>query len=62
MEEWDEPNFQLRHNPDRRIRCRGRDVTSRIHNEIDWAQTHARQQYQAQDGARPSTQGSASHR
>ncbi|KAL8524178.1 hypothetical protein ACS0TY_013953 [Phlomoides rotata] len=39
MEEWDEPNFQLRHNPERRIRRRGRDVTSRIHNEMDWAQT-----------------------
>ncbi|KAL8506154.1 hypothetical protein ACS0TY_017137 [Phlomoides rotata] len=37
----------LRHNPDRRIRRRGRDVTSRIHNEMDWAQTRARQQYQA---------------
>ncbi|KAL8472817.1 hypothetical protein ACS0TY_029873 [Phlomoides rotata] len=35
IEEWDEPNFQLRHNPDRRIRRRGRDVTSRIHNEMD---------------------------
>ncbi|KAL8555598.1 hypothetical protein ACS0TY_003414 [Phlomoides rotata] len=23
MEEWDEPNFQLRHNPERRIRRRG---------------------------------------
>ncbi|KAL8533394.1 hypothetical protein ACS0TY_009687 [Phlomoides rotata] len=43
VEEWDESNFQLRHNPDRRIRRRGRDVTSRIHNEMDWAQTHARQ-------------------
>ncbi|KAL8458094.1 hypothetical protein ACS0TY_035825 [Phlomoides rotata] len=60
MEEWDEPNFQLRHNPERIIRCRGRDVTSRIHNEMDWAQTCARQQYQAQDGAGPSTQGSTS--
>ncbi|KAL8465224.1 hypothetical protein ACS0TY_034649 [Phlomoides rotata] len=35
VEEWDESNFQLRHNPDRRIRRRGRDVTSRIHNEMD---------------------------
>ncbi|KAL8513491.1 hypothetical protein ACS0TY_012817 [Phlomoides rotata] len=35
MEEWDEPNFQLRHNPGRRIRRRGRDVTSMIHNEMD---------------------------
>ncbi|KAL8520150.1 hypothetical protein ACS0TY_010898 [Phlomoides rotata] len=62
IEEWDEPNFQLRHNPERRIRRRGRDVTTRIHNEMDWAQTRARQQYQAQDGAGPSTQGSGSRR
>ncbi|KAL8509944.1 hypothetical protein ACS0TY_016963 [Phlomoides rotata] len=47
VEYWDEPNFQLRHNPGRRIRRRGRDVTTRIHNEMDWAQTRARQQYQA---------------
>ncbi|KAL8524979.1 hypothetical protein ACS0TY_014565 [Phlomoides rotata] len=60
IEYWDKPNFQLRHNPDRRIRHRGRDVTTRIHNEMDWAQTRARQQYQAQDRARPSTGGSAS--
>ncbi|KAL8548049.1 hypothetical protein ACS0TY_007380 [Phlomoides rotata] len=38
IEECDEPNFQLRHNPDRRIRCRGLDVTS-----MDWAQTRVRQ-------------------
>ncbi|KAL8470509.1 hypothetical protein ACS0TY_033129 [Phlomoides rotata] len=42
VEEWDEPNFQLRHNLDRRIKRHGRDVTSRIHNEMDWAQTRAR--------------------
>ncbi|KAL8515593.1 hypothetical protein ACS0TY_014331 [Phlomoides rotata] len=60
IEYWDKPNFQLRHNPDRRIRHRGRDMTTRIHNEMDWAQTRARQQYQAQDRARPSTGGSAS--
>ncbi|KAL8532578.1 hypothetical protein ACS0TY_008967 [Phlomoides rotata] len=60
VEKWGESNFQLRHNPDRRIRRRGRDVTSKIHNEMDWAQTHARQQYQAQDGAGSSAQGSAS--
>ncbi|KAL8488579.1 hypothetical protein ACS0TY_024747 [Phlomoides rotata] len=42
IEEWDDPNFQLRHDPDHRIRHRGRDVTSRIHNEMDWAQTRAR--------------------
>ncbi|KAL8541501.1 hypothetical protein ACS0TY_002679 [Phlomoides rotata] len=53
VEEWGESNFQLRHIPDRRIRRRGRDVTSWIHNEMDWAQTHARQQYQAQDGTGP---------
>ncbi|KAL8481648.1 hypothetical protein ACS0TY_027961 [Phlomoides rotata] len=47
VEEWDEPNFQLRHNHDRRIRRCGRDVISRIHNGMDWAQTRARQQYQA---------------
>ncbi|KAL8485476.1 hypothetical protein ACS0TY_027683 [Phlomoides rotata] len=29
---------------------------------MDWAQTRARQQYQAQDGAGPSTQGSGSRR
>ncbi|KAL8501492.1 hypothetical protein ACS0TY_020860 [Phlomoides rotata] len=51
VEEWGESNFQLRHNPDHRIRRRGRDVTSRIDNEMDWAQTRARKQYQAQDGA-----------
>ncbi|KAL8464015.1 hypothetical protein ACS0TY_033809 [Phlomoides rotata] len=62
VEEWGESNFQLRHNPDRRIRRRGRDITSRIHNEMDWEQTRARQQYQAQDGAGPSAQGSASRR
>ncbi|KAL8530033.1 hypothetical protein ACS0TY_007201 [Phlomoides rotata] len=39
IEEWDEPNFQLRHNPDRRIRRCGRDVMFRIYNEMDWAQT-----------------------
>ncbi|KAL8496201.1 hypothetical protein ACS0TY_020059 [Phlomoides rotata] len=55
IEEWEEPNFQLRHNPDRRIRRCGRDVMSRIHNEMDWAQTRAIQQYQAQDNAGPST-------
>ncbi|KAL8505265.1 hypothetical protein ACS0TY_016482 [Phlomoides rotata] len=38
VEDWGEPNFQLRHNPTRRIRRRGRDVTTRIHNEMDWAQ------------------------
>ncbi|KAL8504277.1 hypothetical protein ACS0TY_022859 [Phlomoides rotata] len=62
VEYWDEPNFQLRHNPDRRIRRRGRDVTTRIHNEMDWAQTRARQQYQAQDGAGTSGQGSRRRR
>ncbi|KAL8531652.1 hypothetical protein ACS0TY_008298 [Phlomoides rotata] len=61
VEEWDESNFQPRPNPDHRIRRRGLDVTSRIHNEMDWAQTRGRQQYQAQDGAGPSAQGSASH-
>ncbi|KAL8522239.1 hypothetical protein ACS0TY_012396 [Phlomoides rotata] len=55
IEEWDEPNFQLRHNPNRMIRHRGGDVTSRIHNEMDWAKTRARQQYQSQDRAGPST-------
>ncbi|KAL8507689.1 hypothetical protein ACS0TY_018289 [Phlomoides rotata] len=62
VEYWDEPNFQLRHNPGRRIRRRGRDVTTRIYNEMDWAQTHARQQYQAQDGAGTSGQGSRRRR
>ncbi|KAL8507115.1 hypothetical protein ACS0TY_017851 [Phlomoides rotata] len=46
VEDWGEPNFQLRHNPAHRIRRRGRDVTTRIYNEMDWAQTRARQQYQ----------------
>ncbi|KAL8498206.1 hypothetical protein ACS0TY_021512 [Phlomoides rotata] len=58
VEDWGEPNFQLRHNPARRIRRRGRDDTTRIHNEMDWPQTRARQQYQAQDGAATSAQGS----
>ncbi|KAL8527905.1 hypothetical protein ACS0TY_005641 [Phlomoides rotata] len=58
VEDWGEPNFQLRHNPARMIRRRGRDVTTRIHNEMDWAQTRARKQYQAQDGAGTSAQGS----
>ncbi|KAL8494964.1 hypothetical protein ACS0TY_019217 [Phlomoides rotata] len=58
VKDWGEPNFQLRHNPDRRIRQHGRDVTTRIHNEMDWAQTRARQQYQAHDGAGTSAQGS----
>ncbi|KAL8487246.1 hypothetical protein ACS0TY_023791 [Phlomoides rotata] len=55
IKEWEEPNFQLRHNHDRRIRRCGRDVTSRIHNEMDWTQTRAREQCQAQDSDVPST-------
>ncbi|KAL8549787.1 hypothetical protein ACS0TY_008571 [Phlomoides rotata] len=62
VEDWGEPNFQLRHNPARRIRRRGQDVTTRIHNEMDWPQTRTRQQYQGQDGAGTSAQGSRRRR
>ncbi|KAL0325357.1 UNVERIFIED_CONTAM: hypothetical protein Sradi_5105000 [Sesamum radiatum] len=46
---WDDPNFQLVHDPTIRISTRpGRNQTIRIHNEMDWRQTRARQQSQQQ--------------
>ncbi|KAL0357737.1 UNVERIFIED_CONTAM: hypothetical protein Scaly_1459400 [Sesamum calycinum] len=46
---WDDPNFQLVHNPTTRISTRpGRNQTTRIHNEMDWRQTRARQEAQQQ--------------
>ncbi|KAL2238032.1 UNVERIFIED_CONTAM: hypothetical protein Sindi_0994900 [Sesamum indicum] len=44
---WDVPEFELVHHPTIRISSRpGRNQTTRIHNEMDWAQTRARQQAQ----------------
>ncbi|KAK4410223.1 hypothetical protein Sango_0095300 [Sesamum angolense] len=44
---WDDPNFQLVHDPTIRISTRsGRNQTARIHNEMDWQQTRARQESQ----------------
>ncbi|KAL0314915.1 UNVERIFIED_CONTAM: hypothetical protein Sangu_2335900 [Sesamum angustifolium] len=41
---WDDPNFQLVHDPTIRTVTRpGRNQTTRIHNEMDWRQTRARQ-------------------
>ncbi|KAL0373014.1 UNVERIFIED_CONTAM: hypothetical protein Scaly_0983000 [Sesamum calycinum] len=46
---WDDPNFQLVHDPTIRISTRpGRNQTTRIHNEMDWRQTRARQEAQQQ--------------
>ncbi|KAL0310461.1 UNVERIFIED_CONTAM: hypothetical protein Scaly_2925900 [Sesamum calycinum] len=46
---WDDPNFQLVHDPTIRISTRpGRNQTTRIHNEMDWWQTRARQEAQQQ--------------
>ncbi|KAL0340171.1 UNVERIFIED_CONTAM: hypothetical protein Sradi_4533900 [Sesamum radiatum] len=46
---WDDPNFQLVHDPTIRTVTRpGRNQTTRIHNEMDWRQTRARQEAQAQ--------------
>ncbi|KAL8469992.1 hypothetical protein ACS0TY_032746 [Phlomoides rotata] len=61
-EEWDETSFMLMHDPEHLIKRRGRDVTTRIHNEMDWAQTRQRQQYQARDRDGSSNQGSSSRR
>ncbi|KAL8481675.1 hypothetical protein ACS0TY_027982 [Phlomoides rotata] len=61
-EEWDETSLMLVHNPECRIKCRGRDVTTRIYNEMDWAQTHKRQRYQGRDRGGSSNQGSSSRR
>ncbi|KAK4409347.1 hypothetical protein Sango_0007700 [Sesamum angolense] len=48
---WDEPNFQLVHDPIIRTVTRpGRNQTTRIHNEMDWRQTRARQEAQQQQG------------
>ncbi|KAL0336985.1 UNVERIFIED_CONTAM: hypothetical protein Scaly_1973600 [Sesamum calycinum] len=44
---WDDPNFQLVHDPTIRTVTRpGRNQTTRIHNEMDWRQTRARQEAQ----------------
>ncbi|KAL2236062.1 UNVERIFIED_CONTAM: hypothetical protein Sindi_1338400 [Sesamum indicum] len=44
---WDVPGFELVHDPTIRISSRpGRNQTTRIHNEMDWAQRRARQQAQ----------------
>ncbi|KAL0291738.1 UNVERIFIED_CONTAM: hypothetical protein Scaly_2622300 [Sesamum calycinum] len=46
---WDDPNFQLVHDPTIRISTRpGRNQTTRIHNEMVWRQTRARQEAQQQ--------------
>ncbi|KAK4407956.1 hypothetical protein Sango_0376600 [Sesamum angolense] len=48
---WDDPNFQLVHDPTIRTVIRpGRNQTTRIHNEMDWRQTRARQEAQQQQG------------
>ncbi|KAK4409718.1 hypothetical protein Sango_0044800 [Sesamum angolense] len=48
---WDDPNFQLVHDPTIRTVTRpGRNQTTRIHNEMDWRQTQARQEAQQQQG------------
>ncbi|KAK4407132.1 hypothetical protein Sango_0294200 [Sesamum angolense] len=48
---WDDPNFQLVHDPTiRTVTCPGRNQTTRIHNEMDWRQTRARQEAQQQQG------------
>ncbi|KAK4398100.1 hypothetical protein Sango_1285500 [Sesamum angolense] len=46
---WNDPNFQLVHDPTIRISTRpGQNQTTRIHNEMDWRQTRARQEAQQQ--------------
>ncbi|KAL0340438.1 UNVERIFIED_CONTAM: hypothetical protein Sradi_4560600 [Sesamum radiatum] len=48
---WDDPNFQLVHDPTiRTVTSPGRNQTTRIHNEMDWRQTRARQEAQQQQG------------
>ncbi|KAL0294852.1 UNVERIFIED_CONTAM: hypothetical protein Scaly_3114700 [Sesamum calycinum] len=48
---WDDPNFQLVHDPTIRTVTRpGRNQTTRIHNEMDWQQKRARQEAQQQQG------------
>ncbi|KAL0379614.1 UNVERIFIED_CONTAM: hypothetical protein Sangu_0025700 [Sesamum angustifolium] len=48
---WDDPNFQLVHDPTiRTVTHPGRNQTTRIHNEMDWRQTRARQEAQQQQG------------
>ncbi|KAK4385853.1 hypothetical protein Sango_2709300 [Sesamum angolense] len=48
---WDDPNFQLVHDPTIRTVTRpGRNQTTCIHNEMDWRQTRARQEAQQQQG------------
>ncbi|KAK4407750.1 hypothetical protein Sango_0356000 [Sesamum angolense] len=46
---WDDPNFQLVYDPTIRTVTRpSRNQTTRIHNEMDWRQTRARQAQQQQ--------------
>ncbi|KAL0350678.1 UNVERIFIED_CONTAM: hypothetical protein Sradi_4217000 [Sesamum radiatum] len=46
---WDDPNFQLVQDPTIRTVTRpDRNQTTRIHNEMDWRQTRARQEAQQQ--------------
>ncbi|KAL0362509.1 UNVERIFIED_CONTAM: hypothetical protein Scaly_1206100 [Sesamum calycinum] len=48
---WDDPNFQLVHDPTiRTVTRHDRNQTTRIHNEMDWRQTRARQEAQQQQG------------
>ncbi|KAK4395041.1 hypothetical protein Sango_1658400 [Sesamum angolense] len=48
---WDDPNFQLIHDPTIRTVTRpGRNQTTSIHNEMDWRQTRAKQEVQQQQG------------
>ncbi|KAL0302776.1 UNVERIFIED_CONTAM: hypothetical protein Sangu_3080000 [Sesamum angustifolium] len=48
---WDDSNFQLVHDPTIRTVTRpGRNQITRIHNEMDWRQTRARQEAQQQHG------------
>lgn len=54
---WGTPDFSLVHNPKRReSKTKGRDRTTRIPNEMDWAQKQARKK----DYARHAGQGSSS--
>ncbi|KAL2231116.1 UNVERIFIED_CONTAM: hypothetical protein Sindi_1706000 [Sesamum indicum] len=49
---WDVPGFELVHDPTIRISSRpGRNQTTRIHNEMDWAQRRARQQAQQRNSS-----------
>ncbi|XP_011073623.1 uncharacterized protein LOC105158539 [Sesamum indicum] len=49
---WDVPGFELVHDPTIRISSRpGRNQTTRIHKEMDWAQRSARQQAQQRNSS-----------